>query len=558
MGNKHTNLHSKSTNTSFNTLNFSVKTKYYIIAGSLSWLFTFVVGFFILAPSTDDGYYVIASLGTALKGIPGFWIGDEFAPSFFLPTAFTFVYGVLLKLTMILGLGFGPFGFRVYQFLFIIALPLFGLIALRQFFPRDYALRFLAFITLLSVTYFVQTAPVVRPEVLGSVLFIVHFTLRGKNLGRFNTATFVLALSGTMHPLFMILAFTVFGVEFARRLHLHGIGRISYWFERLATFAIPYAVLVLYYAFNMTAYREQIGGRAGILSNELLTPILFLWDNLLFWSDPAGIEIGLYSGYPAYAFVLIMATSTWLVVRNRASLWHDNLRWVAWPIISIQWLVFFTFPPFLPYMGFTSFLGTLVIVLLWSESDNRYLRGQQRTIIFMTACVSLSLLFIAFHSGKFMLSPEKRLTPAGLYSAMSPIFDDNQEAKFYTHAARLIPPLIEYFAIDDDEIRINFLYLDPDCLPATLLERANHHASMTLPDLDPNKTYWGLMSGPDIAGTTGGESILNDDGTLTFKTKDAHTTITLTPITNAYSDSKNLITTAAPISIELGAPGACE
>jgi len=534
-----------------------VKAKHYIIAGSLSWLLTFVVGFFILAPSTDDGYYVIASLGTALKGSPGFWIGDEFSPSFFLPTAFTFVYGILLKLTMILGLDFGPFGFRVYQFLFILLLPLFGLIALRQLFPRDYGLRFLAFIALLSATYFVQTAPIVRPEVLGSVLFIVHFTLRGKKLGRLDTATFVLALSGTMHPLFMILAFTVFSVGLTRRLRLYGIGRISYWFETVATFAIPYTALALYYALNITAYREQIGGRAEILSNALLMQFMFLWDNLRFWSDPAGIEIGLYSGYPAYTFVLIMATSTWLVIRNRTSLWQDDRRWIAWPIISIQWLAFFTFPPFLPYLGFTSFLGTLVIVLLWSESDNRYLSGQQRTIIFMVACGCLSLLFIAFHSGKFIISSEKRLTPAGLYSAMSPIFDNNQEAKLYTHAARLIPPLIEYFSNDEDEIRINFLYLDPDCLPATLLERANYHTAMILPNLEPNETYWGLMAGLDIGGTRAGESQLNDDGTITFKTKDKHATITLNPITKAYSDSKNLITTATPASIKLAAPGAC-
>jgi len=143
MGNQHTNLLGSFIYALFTTLTFILKTKFYIAVGSFGWLLTFVIGFFILAPSTDDGYYVIASLGTALKGSPGFWIGDEFAASFFLPTGFTFVYGVVLKLTMVMGLDFGPFGFRVYQFLFILALPLFVLIALRQIFPRDYALRFL-------------------------------------------------------------------------------------------------------------------------------------------------------------------------------------------------------------------------------------------------------------------------------------------------------------------------------------------------------------------------------------------------------------------------------
>ena len=84
--------------------------KLFVVAGLAAWFLTFLLGFFILAPSTDDGYYVIASMGTALNGNPGFWIGNEFAPSFFLPTAFPFLYGILLKLTMILGFDFGPFG----------------------------------------------------------------------------------------------------------------------------------------------------------------------------------------------------------------------------------------------------------------------------------------------------------------------------------------------------------------------------------------------------------------------------------------------------------------
>ncbi len=78
-----------------------VNSKLFIIAGFGAWYVTFLLGFFILAPSSDDSVYIIASLGTALTGSPGFWFGDEFAPSFFLPTTFTFFYGVLLKLTII-------------------------------------------------------------------------------------------------------------------------------------------------------------------------------------------------------------------------------------------------------------------------------------------------------------------------------------------------------------------------------------------------------------------------------------------------------------------------
>lgn len=64
---------------------------------------------------------------------------------------------------MILGFEFGALGFRVYQFLFILSLPILSFIALRRGFPKDYSMRFLLFITLLSLTYFAQSAPAVRP-----------------------------------------------------------------------------------------------------------------------------------------------------------------------------------------------------------------------------------------------------------------------------------------------------------------------------------------------------------------------------------------------------------
>ena len=66
-----------------------MNSRLFIVAGYGAWYLTFLLGFFLLAPSTDDGYYVIAAMGTALKGSPGFWIGDEFSHVFFLPTGFT-------------------------------------------------------------------------------------------------------------------------------------------------------------------------------------------------------------------------------------------------------------------------------------------------------------------------------------------------------------------------------------------------------------------------------------------------------------------------------------
>lgn len=520
--------------------------KIFITAGILAWFLTFLVGFFILAPSTDDGYYVIAALGTAIKGSPGFWIGNEFAPSFFLPTAFTYIYGVLLKLTMVLGFDFGPFGFRVYQFLFILMLPVVSAWMLRRLFPGDHAIRLLMLLSLLSVTYFVQSAATVRPEVLGILLFVGYLALRKSNSPRLDYATFLLALSGTMHPIFMLLAFTVFAASIFRRYKRTGLSDSKQWFGTLAAFALPYAGLVLYYAFNLSEYRQQIGGRAGILSADFLASPKFIGTNLLFWNDPSGIEFGLYGGYPAVAFFSTMLISTALVISKRKQLWGDENLWVVWPVVVVQWVIFFGLPTYLPYLAVSSFLSSLVIVLLW-QSPLQLVARRNTRLLFVGACVGLALIFIAFHAGKFVLISDERLTPTGLHSAISPLLEDG-ETKLYTNAARLIPPLIDNFSVDDD-VQLNFLYLDPDCLPPHLMGRANEHMLTTLIDAFSDKDLWGI----NLA-----DSNTSKDGAISFVTKGARSTITLTPEETAYSDKKNLITSASSVSVELAQPGTCD
>ena len=189
-----------------------MNSKTFVYAGFCAWYLTFLVGFFVLAPSTDDGYYVIASLGVAINDSPGFWIGDTFSPALFLPTAFTYFYGLLLKLTMILNFNFGPFGFRFYQFIFVLLLPVSGVLMLRRLCPGDYGFRLLLFLVFLSLTYFVQSAATVRPEVLGAVLFLCFLSLSEKSSERRAFPAFLLALCGTVHPNFTLLAVAIFAL----------------------------------------------------------------------------------------------------------------------------------------------------------------------------------------------------------------------------------------------------------------------------------------------------------------------------------------------------------
>ena len=516
-----------------------MNSKLFVVAGTAVWFLTFLLGYFLLAPSTDDGYYVIAAMGTALTGSPGFWIGDEFSPSFFLPTVFTYFYGALLKLTMILGMEFGPLGFRFYHFVIIFLLPVSAWVALRRLFPRDYGIRLLFLLTFLLVTYFAQSAPTVRPEVTGAVLFLVFISLRKMQFARGMVPIFVLAVCGTIHPMFTLLAIGVFGVYVVRRFErVRFAGRFQ-WVATFVAFGLPFIVLAIYYAINFAEYKQQILGRTSSLSpNILMTPI-FIWNNLTFWSDAGGIEFGLYRVYPAIAFIFVMILSTVFVYRRRSYLWKNEMLELIGPMLVAQWFVFFMLPPFVPYLAFSSFLAGLIIVLLWQEPHRLILNSQVKWVL-IAACVSISLLFITFHSGKFLFFSEERLTPTGLYSVMSPLFED-PETELYTNVGRLVPPLIDHFS-EGENIRINFLYLDPDCLPIHLKKRADRVAQSELPMSDPETTYWALNKV---------EVIENSDRIIRFTAKGSRAVISLVPSTKVYEDNKNLITKASSVTVEL-------
>lgn len=508
-----------------------------MVAGYGAWYLTWSLGFFILAPSTDDGYYIIAALGTVLNGVPSFWIGDEFSPTFFLPTAFTFFYGMLLKLTIALSLDFGALGFRFYQFIFLFLLPPASALMLRRLFPIDHGIRLLLFLTILSITYFHQSAPTVRPEVLGALLFVAFLTARGKKIAPRSLPTFLLALVGVVHPTFTLLAITLFGVGLFRRFQQIRLNNLGQWLGIGATFAVPFGILIIYYAVNFPEYQHQIMGRSSILSLDLFSAPIFIWDRLLFWSHPDGIIYGMYSGYPAGGFLAAMIISSALIFYRRTKIWDHDLLWMCLPMLFIQWFVFLLLPLYLPYLAFSSFLAGLNIVLLW-QKPHLLVATNRLKLTFIGACFALSLVFIAFHSGKFVLISEERLTPVGLHSVMSPLME-NPEAKLYTNAGRLIPPLIDHFS-DGDNIQLNFIYLDPDCLPDVLMERANEHISEVVINSDPDNTYWGINR-PN--------SDMMDGGEISFHTKGAKSTITLVPTYEIYADKKNLITQASSLKV---------
>jgi len=530
-----------------------VNSRLFIIAGYGAWYLTFVLGFFILAPSTDDGYYVIAAMGTVLEGSPGFWIGDEFSPVFFLPTAFTYVYGLLLKLTMSLGMDFGAFGFRFYQFVFVLLLPVISTWMLRRLFPSEYAFRLLLLLVGLSITHFVQSAATVRPEVLGAVLFTVFLALRGSNglrgSARLFVPVFVLALGGVLHPIFTLLAVVVFGVGLVRKYRRIGLTGLNEWVVSFVAFGLPFGALGIYYILNLAEFREQTLGRASFLSTDSLSAPALILENLRFWSNSDGISFGLFSGYPAYGFVIVMAVSTLLVVSRFKYLWGHEVLWVSLPILFVQWMVFLLLPPFLPYLGFSSFLGTLIVVLLWRQPGWLFTGVGGRRVLAVGG-FAICLVFIVFQGGKFVLTSEDRLTPAGLHSAMAPVLEGS-DAKLYTDSPRLVPPLIDYFS-DDGNIRINFTYLNPDCLKGELLERANEHSRAVLASSDLDTTYWALDMG--LVGRRSSESA---DGVITFIGKGAQGVITLEPSGRVYVDNKNAIMRASAVSVEIDEQGAC-
>jgi hypothetical protein len=518
-----------------------VNSKLFIVAGLGPWYLTFLVGFFTLAPSTDDGYYIIASLGTAFTGNPGFWIGDDFAPVFFLPTAFTYFYGLLLKLTMVLGFEFGPFGFRFFQLLFIFLLPMSIFLMLRRLYPVDHGIRFLILLVCLSFTHFVQSAITVRPEVFGALLFTASLLLKGKQSNWAPFSAFVLALSGMVHPVFTFLVAIVFVTALFRTYKQHNLRKSV---SSVIAFSLPFFALGIYYLSNLVQFRQQTLGRADFLSADMWSTPMVIWDNILFWNNVDGIEYGLFSGYPAVGIVMVMLASTCLVLYRRAALWGDAVLWVCWPILFVQWFVFLMLPAFLPYLAISSFLASLNIVLLF-QMPRTWMLIPRFTWIISLVGMLLCLVFVGFQGGKFLLVPGERLTPYGLYSSMSPLLD-NDTTELYTSNARLIPPLIDYF-YEKGDVRLNLTYLSPHCLQGDLLKRANHYSLSVVPLSDVSNTFWGLN-----------RRLVDhsQENELSFLMKGSQTRVTLIPGDEIYVDDKNLIIRASAVSVNAD-PEAC-
>jgi hypothetical protein len=295
----------------------------------------------------------------------------------------------------------------------------------------------------------------------------------------------------------------------------------------------------MHYVANLVAFEQQTLGRAGVLSNDFWTAPLLVWGNLWFWKNADGIAYGLFSGYPALGFVSVMLLSAALVLCRGKRLWADRTLWICWPVFFVQWIVFLLLPPFLPYLAFSSFLASVNVVLLCPRPRLWMSNGRSKWA-FASCGFALCLIFIVFQGGKFVLIPGGWLTPFGLYSVMSPVLEDTK-AKLYTRSARLIPPLIDYF-FDNDTIRINFLYLSPDCLQPVLLERANQHALTVLTKSNVQNTYWGF---------TRSNSIETDRGETSFMVKGAQSIVTLNPVEQVYADKENLIMRASSVAVKI-------
>ncbi len=410
---------------------------------------------------------------------------------------------------------------------------------LRRLCPGDYGFRLLLFLVFLSLTYFVQSAATVRPEVLGAVLFLCFLSLSEKSSERRAFPAFLLALCGTVHPNFTLLAVAIFGAGLVRNFRQLQLSNLAQWAIASSAFALPFAVVGIYYVFNVAAFEQQTLGRANILSNDVWTAPPVVWQNLWFWENVEGIAYGLFSGYPAFGFMLIMLVSTALVLYRGACLWTDENLWMCWPFLFVQWLVFLLLPPFLPYLAFSSFLASVNVVLLCPQPPLWVLNGRSKWM-FTSCSFALCLVFVSFQGGKFLLFPGGWLTPAGLYSVMSPVLE-NTKAKFYTRSARLIPPLIDYFS-GNGHIRIHFLYLSPNCLQPSLLERANHHALTVLTNSDAQTTYWGFAKR---------NSKEADKGRVSFAVKGAQSVVTLNTAEQVYVDKENVIARASSVTVDI-------
>lgn len=219
----------------------------------LVWIAVAFAAPFYFAPTQDDGQYLTQVLGLRYFGVVGIPYVDTVQRHFVVLPGYSYVSTYGLSFLNALGWPLGASTYRVTHLFFVACIPLALLALTRMAGLRDWLLRGLIFVALLSLTPFVLDHIALRPEPLGVLLTILGITalvaseqsasrLRGLMVA--GVGALALGCATTLHPTFVVTSSVIATFAAARLLYIRQTAAVAVGF---GAFIIPVVFMVAWY-----------------------------------------------------------------------------------------------------------------------------------------------------------------------------------------------------------------------------------------------------------------------------------------------------------------------
>ena len=479
------------------------------------WIIQGLYAIFFMAPSTDDGSYLIQSLSTFNHWVPGTWIGNHFHPVFFDMPTFPFLNGLFFKLLNLIGITPGIYTFRIFTLACLATLLILSIKFITKLTEKSLQNVYLVkniFLISLAITPFALACWSVRPEILGltTLLAALLFFLKAsekEKLIYWGFCGLFLGISAMVHPIMAIIAFVLgLGILLARCIER----KFQQLFILIIFAAIPCLIFIVWFWFHKdTAISQLFYRTANVTShstNSHLRGIRYIFINMNPFSGDKGLLIGLYSAIfylPLIPLTLIFIRLLFQQRLHRYS-WKETLKnprlWLPISFLISMMIILFNIKMYGPYLLDLSFLLMLSIAcLLTNPVRYKKLTQPNNSKLYHLIPVSLIVLFIVCintlaQTGKFFLVPNAYYQASTTNKQVMPKLKQND--KLIITGQRLLPAFPKLLIKpNNNKPQLHCVFCaGAGYLPSTLWKNeASDYIYNDLAKQDPKHLVWGVM-----------------------------------------------------------------
>ncbi|MBF0135452.1 MAG: hypothetical protein HQL65_04375 [Magnetococcales bacterium] len=399
----------------------------------LAWVVSLLASLFLLVPNSDDIFYFGPGLGLLHKGALAIPMAETNVYIFSLFGTYSFLQGLFLFLTNLLGVPVNFFTYRLFQAFLVIGSLTLALQCLRLAHPDDTegnANRRALFLGILAFTPFSMSLLPVRPEYLGFFFLFGSLLVHQRHLGRESPGWSHLALTGILfglcaisHPVFALPA-GVWSLIAAWQLWQRWPGSLLLPLFLLASALLPLlALLAFYWSHYPDSLAEfQTHGQELTSQNAqarvLLTGFINRVYRIFLMRPPWQARIlDIFFYLPLFVLLPLAVAVGWRQDKQ-TSLASTPLAKTLRPF---QWVIWLVIPLILVLMyDMRNFDGLIAFYAAWllaHSNGDRWLLGLRtritagkRRVLFWILCLFI-VIWPVTHALKFLLNPDSYMDP---------------------------------------------------------------------------------------------------------------------------------------------------